>query len=59
MIFPKPGIRLFTSAICYPFAAHFLPARFVDMTLDLGIAPLKAEELKEEEVRDLERKRKS
>ena len=27
--------------------------RFVDMTLDLGIAPLKAEELKKDEVRDL------
>lgn len=29
------------------------PLRFVDMTLDLGIAPLKAEELKKDEVRNL------
>lgn len=31
----------------------FHVARFVDMTLDLGIAPLKAEELKKDEVRGL------
>ena len=29
------------------------PLRFVDMTLDLGIAPLKAEELKKDEVLNL------
>ena len=41
-------------ALILPAMQHgFHVARFVDMTLDLGIAPLKAEELKKDEVRGL------